>query len=482
MNVIVVGAGGTTRALLRRLSARWEVVIVDNDPDRLAQIGTDREITPVVGDGSSRLVLERAGIEGADAVVAATDDDDVNLEVCRAARGAGIERVLAVLNRPDRSSDYRDAAVVSVSPSERAARLLEAHLEPRRVSSAPFADGLAEAVELRIAPDASVRGTALRDTHSDTWIVAAILRDGNLIIPHGDTRFEAGDRVTVVGHARDLSTIIRTFTAGESRFPTSFGQRIAVALGSVTDVTTALEAAYLVQASQAAGLTVVHPDTSGAADAERSEEIDTLLATFEDEISGVDLQTRPVTGSLTDALEQLIAEESIGLVCIPAPSGNPVSERIAVVSLIRQYHDLGVALLVSRASHPYASIAVPARRTTAGETAARSGIDIAHDADLPVLGVAAVSPTFVGREEEAVDARRAATWLREEAAVQGVRAERRVLRGNPVRILAEAADESGILVLAMPESLPTYLRPGLAAYVARAATSSVLLVPRQPRS
>jgi Trk K+ transport system NAD-binding subunit len=480
MNIILVGAGSTTRALLRRLSARWEVVVVDNDPDRLEQIGVDREITPIVGDGSSRLVLERAGIEGADAVLAATDDDDVNLEVCRAARAADIDRVLAVMNSSDRSSDYRDAGVVSVSPSERAARSLESHLEPRRVSSAPFADGLAEAVELRIAPDASVRGTALRDTHSDTWIVAAILRDGHLIVPHGDTRFEAGDRVTVVGHTRDLSTIIRTFTAGESRFPTSFGQRIAVALGSAADVPTALEAAYLLQASQAAGLTVVHPEASG--DPDRSEEISTLLATIQDAVSGVDLHARPVTGALTDALEQLVAEESIGIVCVPAPSGNTLSERMAVVSLIRQYRDLGVALLVSRASHPYASIAVPARRTAAGETAARAGIDIAHDAGLPVIGAAAVSPAFVGREGEAVDARRAATWLREEAAVQGVHAERHVRRGNPVRILAETADESGILVLAMPESKVTYLRPGLAAYVVRAATSSVLLVPRQPSS
>jgi trk system potassium uptake protein len=480
MKVIIVGAGGTTRALMRRLSARWEVVVVDTDPDRLAQVGTQREIAPVVGDGSSRLVLQRAGIDAADAVVAATDDDDVNLEVCRSARATDIDRILAVINNPDRLSDYRAAGVVSVSPSERAARSLEAHLEPRRVSSASFADGLAEAVELRIAPDASVRGTALRDTHSDTWIVAAILRDGNLIVPHGDTRFEAGDRVTVVGHARDLSTIIRTFTAGESRFPTTFGRQIAVALGSSDDVPTVLEAAYLVRGSQAAGLTVVHRDVSGAETADRSHEISTLLATIEDEISGVELQMRPIRGSLTDALERLVSDESIGVVCVPAPKGNSISQRIAAVALVRHYQHLGVALLVSRGSHPYTSISVPARRTAAGETAARCGIDIAHDADLPVLGVAAVSPTFVGREGEAIAARRASTWLREEAAVQGVHANRHVRRGNPVRILAETADESGILVLAMPESKVTYLRPGLAAYVVRAARSSVLLVPEQP--
>lgn len=480
MKAIVVGAGGTTRALLRRLSARWEVVVIDADPDLLARLETDREITPVLGDGSSRLLLQRSGIEEADAVVAATDDDDVNLEVCHSAHAVDIDRVLAVLNDPDRLSDYRDAGVVSVSPSQRAARSLEAHLEPRRVTSASFADGLAEAVELQIAPDASVRGTTLRDTHSDTWIVAAILRGGALIVPHGDTRLEAGDRVTVVGHARDLSTIIRTFTAGESRFPTTYGQQVAVALGSASDVPAVLEAAYLVGATQAAGLIILHPEVPEAGGVERPDENSELLGTIEDEIDGVAVQMRPASGPLSVALEQLVSEESVGIVCVPAPGGSSLSQRLAGVALIRRYQHLGVALLVSRASHPYSSISVPARRTAAGEAAARSGIDIAHDADLPVLGIAAVSPTFVGRDGEEVAARRASTWLREEAAVQGVHTIRHMRRGNPVRILAEAADESGVLVLAMPESKVTYFRPGLAVYVVRAATSSVLLVPGQP--
>ncbi|NIS37412.1 MAG: Trk system potassium transport protein TrkA, partial [Actinobacteria bacterium] len=49
-------------------------------------------------------------------------------------------------------------------------------------------------------------------------MVAAILRDDRLVVPHGDTTLEPGDRVTVVGAATDYASIVETFTAGLSTF------------------------------------------------------------------------------------------------------------------------------------------------------------------------------------------------------------------------------------------------------------------------
>lgn len=110
-----------------------------------------------------------------------------------------------------------------------------------------------------------------------------------------------------------------------------------------------LEAAYLVRATQASGLIVLHPEVPEADDVERPDEISGLLGTIEDEIDGVAIQMRPVSGPLSVALEQLVSEESVGIVCVPAPGGSSLSQRLAGVALIRRYQHLGVALLVSRA-------------------------------------------------------------------------------------------------------------------------------------
>ena len=80
MRVIIVGAGGATRELLRGLGDIWEVVTIDPDRDRLALAEKVRDIEAIEGDGSSAVVLARAALGTADAFVAASNDDDINLE------------------------------------------------------------------------------------------------------------------------------------------------------------------------------------------------------------------------------------------------------------------------------------------------------------------------------------------------------------------------------------------------------------------
>ena len=147
MNIIVVGAGGTARELLRRLGDRWEVVLVDPDQSKLDAAGQIRPCTVVVGDGSSAVTLRKAGLDDADAMVAASGDDDVNLEATRFAREAGVLRVITVVSTPERVADFRELGAEVVSPDTIAARRVELQLEPRRVASNAFAEGKAEAIE-----------------------------------------------------------------------------------------------------------------------------------------------------------------------------------------------------------------------------------------------------------------------------------------------------------------------------------------------
>lgn len=476
MKVIVVGAGGTTRELLRRLGELWSVTVVDTDEHALEGARAVRDIEEVVGDGSSALVLKRAGIDEADALIAAADDDDVNLEAARIAHEAGLLRVVSVVAAPERIPEYRELGIVTVSPRNLAARQLEVELEPRRITSTDFASGKAEAIELEITPDSAVRDMALRDLHSETWVVAAVLRDGDLIVPHGETRLLAGDRVTVVGRATDFPTIVRTFTAGESRFPLNFGRKVAVVLDSFDDLDGPVsEALSCVRNTQAAGLLVVHRDLDR--DVGRSEPVAEMIDKLETRTEGVDVTYHPAPGDLDGAMIDVVATESVGILVVPAPRGGEVFGRFRTAKLLNRYGPAGVPILVSRGSHPYASVLVPARRTAAGEAAGRAGIDIARTSGATLTGVAVIPPAFVGDESDVDQAKQAAAWLRQEAAVQGIQPKRRVRRGNPVRVIEDAASNVSLIVLGMPALPARSLGPGIAGHVVRRAESSVLLVP-----
>jgi Trk K+ transport system NAD-binding subunit len=477
MKAIVVGAGGTTRELLRRLGELWEICVVDPDESRLQQAAAVREIETLHGDGSSRVTLERAGLPDADAVVAATNDDDVNLEVCRIAKGVGLLRIVAIAVVPERLADYRDADIQAISPHTLTARQLELSLEPRRVTSTAFAHGRAEAIEFRIAEDSPVRGIALRDLHAESWLIAAILRDGELIVPHGNAVLRTGDQVTVVGAAADFPLIVRTFTAGAARFPLDFGKRVAVTLDSRADLEGPVdEAINLTRNTQATSLMLIHRELDGITDETHAREVQEMLDDAEEIADGVEIHRRGVPGPPLRSLNGVIRDESVGLIVVPAPSAGWTA-RFGAVRSLRSTAPLGLPILFSRGSHPYRSLVTPARDTPSGAAAARAAIDVAAYGKGEVTGVAVVSPTFLTGSDGREAALRSLTRLREEAAVQSVPVHRKLRQGNPVRVLLDEAAGAGLVVLAGSDHSPTLLRPGIVGHVLARSPVSVLVVP-----
>lgn len=474
MRVIVVGARGATRDLLRRLGERWDATVVDPDADLLGRAGNVREIEAIEGDGSSRVVLGRARVSEADAIVAATDDDDVNLEVCRLGIDAGLVRVLAVAVDPERLTEYRELGVPAFAPDSLAARRLEIQLEPRRVSSTAFADGRAEALEVRITEDSPVRGLALRDLHSDSWLVAAVVRDDHFIVPHGSTVLQTGDLVTVVGGAADYSRIVRTFTAGEARFPLDFGKGVLVAIDSLAEADAALaEAVAVTRNSSADEVIVVHREGG-----EDDEELARLLERVEEYADGVDFRLHPVQGDPAKRIEAVIAEESVGAVVVPVPVD---MGRWRAVRLLRRTRPWRRPVLFARGTFPYHQIVAPARETPAGLAAARAAIDIAGSTNGQVIGVAVVPPAFVAGSDTREAAVRALTLMREEASVLDVPVRRLLRQGNPVRLMEESMGDSGLLVLGRSERRSSIFTPGIVGHLLQRVEASVLVVPATTR-
>lgn len=478
MRVVVVGAGGTTRDLLRGLGEVWDAVVVETDPERLAQAEKVRDIQALEGDGSSRVVLQRAGLAEADALVAATNSDEVNLEACRLAQEAGVLRVVAVAADPERLGDYRELGVAAFSPDRLTARRLEITLEPRRVASAAFADGMAEAIEFRISSDSPLRGRALQDLHAETWLVAAISRDGRLIVPHGESVLQAGDLVTVVGAAADYATIVATFTGGEARFPIDFGKQVAVALERERDLAGAVaEAANLTRNSSAETLLLVHRSFESIRDDGRAAELRQALERVGEFAEGVEVRVRPIDQQQT--LASVAATESVGVMVVPRATGGRAVQRPRFNRLLRAARDAGVSLLLAGGTHPYEQVVVPARDTPAGRAAARAAIDLAAYGKSRLLGVAVVPPAFIAGDDARHAALRAMARLREEAAVHGVTVRRRIRQGNPVAVMTEVAGDRGLLVLGMPGSTPTWFTPGILGHLAERVACSILLVPPQ---
>ena len=311
MKVIIVGAHGEARQLINRISTGWNVSVIDMDQEKLRNFNPNRQIEKYQGDGTSTLVLKKAGIENASALVTLTNDDEVNLEILKIAKQNNIYRLSSIVNQDKNSQQYKDLDVEVVDPDVLIGRRLEHILEPRRVVSQAFAGGRAEAIELEINSDSPARGKKLKDIGSDFFIVGALLRKGNVVIPHGDTELETGDLVTIVLQSGAFSNVINLFSGSESRFPLEFGKNVAVFLKNEDELKNLSEAEYFIRNTKADKLEIL---TSGDIFPDQKEDqTDTYKAIMKDQ----DFELYNVQKSLLKEIESNKDSFSIGTILIP---------------------------------------------------------------------------------------------------------------------------------------------------------------------
>lgn len=475
MRALIIGAGERTRAVLGRLGDRWEVVLVDSDAERLERAASVRTVTTVQGDPSSRVVLRRAGLLESDAVVVASLDDEVGVEVCRFAKEAGIARIVALAAELDNLPAYRKLGVPAFSAALLAARHVEINLEPRRVASAAFADGQAEAVEFRISPDSPLRDRPLSELGLSRWLVAAVLRQGELIVPNGQTVLQTDDLVTVVGSAADYGAMVATFTGGEAHFPLGFGKQAAVLLGDGPSAAAVVdEAARFVRATAAEALLLVHDDPARLDEA-KAKALARRLDAVAEAHPNVAIRPTPSREAGYAALAAAAERESVGVVVMPLPGGRMGSVR--ALELLRRANRPG---LFAAGLERYNAVVTPARDTERGWAAAWTAIDMASKGDMPLVALGVVPPRFLAGDHTEAQVRAAVARIRDEASVHGVSVAARIAQGNPVRTFAEV-ERGTLIVLGVADRPRSWFVPGNAGHILSRVRTSILMVPDQRR-
>ncbi|MET0973417.1 MAG: TrkA family potassium uptake protein [Thermoleophilaceae bacterium] len=203
MYVLVVGAGKVGWNLARELIQKGhEVTVIEADQARYSIVEEELEHSVHYGDGSELWVLERAGIERADLVIAVTGDDEDNILICQVAREKyGVARVVARCNNPRNLQHFELlGAKPAVSATDLILRLIE-HEVPKYglVHLLDLPEERLEIIELEVSQNSDAAGSAVKDLGlPDGSLVISILRDGGGFVPAGDSVVEAGDEVLIV--------------------------------------------------------------------------------------------------------------------------------------------------------------------------------------------------------------------------------------------------------------------------------------------
>jgi len=201
MRVGIAGAGAVGLYIAGDLrSSGHEVLLIEQQPGIQERADTADGIEWYIGDACEVSTLKDAGLDRCDVVVAATGDDEDNLVVSLLAKTEfAVPRVIARVNNPKNEWLFNEnwGVDLSVSTPHLITALVEEAVEVGRlVRLLQFEGGHARLVEATLATDAPVVDKAIAelDIPRDATIVA-VVRDEHVVMPRGDTVFEAGDEV-----------------------------------------------------------------------------------------------------------------------------------------------------------------------------------------------------------------------------------------------------------------------------------------------
>ena len=218
MKILILGAGQVGSSAAYHLSREEanEVTVVDRRADVLRELQDRLDIRTVVGHAAYPEVLDRAGANDADIIVALTDTDETNMIACQVAyttfhTPTKIARIRAAEYMSANKLFTQDAIPIDVriSPEQLVCEYIEQLiLYPGASQVLDFADGRVRLVGAMADRDGLLVGqriATLKDHIPNTEMrIAAIYREGKAMLPDGDTVIQEGDEVFFIADRKDI--------------------------------------------------------------------------------------------------------------------------------------------------------------------------------------------------------------------------------------------------------------------------------------
>ena len=214
--IIVIGGGNVGLAVAKALEAQAErlrVRMIERDRPAAERAADALDRTIVLnGDGLNAALLDEAGVATADAVLAVTDDDKVNLLASVRAKTMGCKMSICLVNDPTLVPLMSALDVDAwINPRSTTVSSILRHVRHGRVRGVySIGDAEAEMIEAQVLSTSPMAGRKIRDIDfPEGAVVSGILKNGRMIRPVADTRIEDGDLVAIFAMADDVPEVER---------------------------------------------------------------------------------------------------------------------------------------------------------------------------------------------------------------------------------------------------------------------------------
>jgi trk system potassium uptake protein len=222
MYIVVIGGGKVGFYLAKELiDAGHEVLIIEKDGGRTAQIAEELGDIVMMGDGCEVATLDKAGLTRAEMAVAVTGDDEDNLVSCQISKKRfNVPRTVARINNPKNEPIFRDLGIdTTVSATGVILANLEQELPSHSVIPLLKLHHDLEVIEVKVPADAVVVGQRIKDLllPQQSLISLIVDMDGTPKIPTAETRLQAEDALVAVTPVDSVERMREILTGSNSR-------------------------------------------------------------------------------------------------------------------------------------------------------------------------------------------------------------------------------------------------------------------------
>ena len=220
-NVMILGGGLIGRFIAMSLEKEANVKIIERNVNRAQQLAEILPHTLIIrGDGTDVDLLDHEGLAEMDAFVAVTGNDEVNIITTLLAQHSNVSRAIALINKAEYLSVAPKIGLDAVvSKQSLTVHAVQRFIHQQQVASVAGLPGIdAQIIEYIASEGCQITSKELKDIHfPKDAIVGAVLRQDQLIVPHGDTQIQPGDKVVVFALPHAVDELGRLFDRERGR-------------------------------------------------------------------------------------------------------------------------------------------------------------------------------------------------------------------------------------------------------------------------
>ena len=224
MKIIIAGAGQVGFHIASHLALEnKDVFVIDKNPEAIRRVSDNLDVQVMIGSGSSPVVLEEAGVKDAEIILAVTNSDEINLVACLTANllSPSTKKLARIRNADfdNYHENFREQAPnidTIINPEIEVVKTIHRMMSvPGAVDIGEFADGRLKFVGVYLEEDSQLAGARLLDlpdiVEQARPLIAALVREDELIIPRGEDRLQPGDLVYFISEEEKLLNTLSLF-------------------------------------------------------------------------------------------------------------------------------------------------------------------------------------------------------------------------------------------------------------------------------